>query len=518
MSGATYDAIVVGGGHNGLVAALTLAPRCHRVLVLERASAVGGLCASYEFAPGFSVPGLFPETGAFRSHLTRELGLEEHGLFRREEPAVLAELEEGATLLHPGDRELATSGVGAADADAYARWRAFLETLTPFVQSLLDAPPPRLEVPEIGLAGLPALQELAGPGWALRRLGRRSMVEAMRVLPMCAADWMREYFPSEALAATLAAPALLGSYNGPWAAGSAAALIFRECVAGPPVAGGATALITALESACLTRNVDIRTDSAVERILVEGGRVRGVRLAESGEEIGSTTIVAASNPKTVLLDLVGPRFLDATTEQDLHNYRCRGTLAVLLLAVEGSVETAIAPGARVERLRLGTGGFDELEKAFDAVKYGEISGSPYLEVWIPSIETPSVAPSGCHVVAALISCAPGDLAGGWTVARREALTQAAVRRINRHIPGLRDRLTGGKLLAPPDLERLFALPGGHLLHGEPALDQLLFLRPSLGLSRYRTPIEGLYLGGGGSHPGGGVSGMPGWLAAKTVLG
>jgi phytoene dehydrogenase-like protein len=526
-----HDAIVVGAGHNGLTAALTLAGKGRRVLVVERSAAVGGLCATYEFAPGYRVPGLLPDTSGYRAHLARALRLEEFGLATRdEEPPILAETETGFALLqadlwHPLGGEWTE-----ADREALLGYRSFLRDIGPFVRRVLDSPPPPLEVPEIaprallsgglvsgGLAQLPAL---AGTGWALRRLGRRTMTEVLRVLPMCVADWMRERFESEALATAIAAPALLGSYNGPWAAGTAAALMFRECAAGRSIAGGPAALVTALVNACRVGGVEIRTGSPVDRIVVDQGRVRGVHLTGAdgpAEVVEAPVVVATCNPKTALLDLVGPRHLDATTERELGNYRCRGTTAVLLLAVEGSVEVPATPGRPIERLRLGAARFDDLERAFDAVKYGQVSERPFLEVWIPSIESPELAPAGCHVVAALVSCAPYDLAGGWSTEAREALTQVAVHRINRCIPGLRDHLAGGRLLAPPDLERLFALPGGHLLHGEPALDQLLFLRPSLHLSRYATPIEGLFLGGAGSHPGGGITGMPGRLAALRAL-
>ena len=512
MSG-SYDAIVIGAGVNGLTAALTLAAAGRRVLVLERAAEIGGLAAPREFAPGFRVPGLLPDTATFRPELIAELGLEAHGLrLRDEEAAVFVPFPGGARLLHAdpqrANHELAA--LSPEDGAAYAEWRHFLDTISPFIRRLLDRPPPKLD-----LSASAELRDLALTGWSLRRLGRQATTEVMRVMPMCVADWLSERFRSESLAATLAAPALIGSYNGPWAAGSAANLIFRECSAARSTQGGAAALVDALTSACRDKEIEIRTASQVERIVVESGRTTGVRLA-SGDAIEASTIVATGNPKVTMLDLVGARYLDAGTERDLHNYRCRGTTAILLLAVDGAVEVAERPGETIERLRLGAGSFNELERAFDAVKYGEVSSTPYLEIWIPSFENPSLAPEGGHVVAAIVSCAPYALRDGWTMPTREATIQAAVHRINEHIPGLRDRLTGGSLLAPADLEEQLALPGGHLLHGEPALDQLLFLRPSLHLSRYATPVDGLFLGGSGNHPGGGITGMPGRLAALAA--
>ena len=511
------DAVVIGAGHNGLTAALTLAAADRRVLVLERSSVVGGLCAPLEFAPGFRVPGVLPDTSGFRSQLIDELDLVAHGLkLRTEEPPILVALGGEGRLLNSSAEAMRSSGLADEDVAAYTEWREFLASVSPFVHRVLDSPPPRLDLADAGLSRLGELTSLAASGWALRRLGRETATEMMRLLPMCVADWLGERFRSEGLATALAAPALFGSYNGPWAAGSAAALIFRECVAGRSVVGGPTALIDALRTACEAKGVEIRVDSEVEAISLDSGRVAGVRLA-SGESHDADTVLATCNPKTTLLDLVGPRFLDATTEREMGNFRCRGTTAIMLLAVDGEIEVAAHPGAPIERLRLGAATFDDLERAFDAVKYGRASAHPYIEVWIPSIENPALAPAGGHVVAALVSCAPYDLADGWSTFTREALIQSAVHQINDHIPGIRDHLAGGRLLAPPDLEQQLALPGGHLLHGEPALDQLLFLRPSLHLSRYTTPIGGLFLGGSGSHPGGGITGMPGRLGAQAAL-
>ncbi|MDX1643486.1 MAG: NAD(P)/FAD-dependent oxidoreductase [Thermoanaerobaculia bacterium] len=506
------DVIVVGGGHNGLVAALTLAEGGRKVTVVERAGALGGICARREFAPGYHAPGLVSETGRFRDDLVESLGLAAHGLeFEADESPTLAPDDDGGLLLYEDPSRTARALAEAEDAAALRDWNGFLRQITPAVRRLLDAPPPAL-----GPAGLDDFKGLAGTAWSLRRLGGDTMTELLRVLPMCVADWMRERFASERLAAGLAAPALTNGYGGPWAPGTAAALIWRQCARGRTVRGGPGALVDALAAACGEAGVELVTDAAVRRIHVDGDGVDAVEL-ESGERLEAPRVIATCNPKTALLDLVGARYLPSDLERALRNVRSRGIVSVLLLAVADDLEVAARPGEGVDRLRLGAESLDDLERAFDAVKYRRRADRPYLEVWIPSLSIPDLAPAGCHVVTALVHATPYDLAGGWSNEVREALTQAVVHRLNDELPGLREALAGGRLLTPPDLEAELGLPGGHLGHGEMALDQMLFLRPTRELARYRTPIDGLYVGGMGSHPGPGVTGVPGRLAARALL-
>jgi phytoene dehydrogenase-like protein len=513
--GTRTDAVVIGAGHNGLVAALTLAADGRKVTVLERAPTVGGVCAEREFHPGFKAPGLLQDTSTFRPELIEAFDLTANGLkLRRAEAPVLVADSAGAALLLHRDPALAReeiARISEADAEAYAAWRAFLAEIRGFIRRLLDNPPPPLKP-----GGLGELWTAGLAGFALRSLGRRKMTELLRVLPMNAADWLEERFETGLLCAGLAVPGVLGTYNGPWAAGTAAQLILQESTKAHSVDGGPAALVRALESAASVAGIEIRTSAEVERVLTDGTSFQGIRLA-SGEVLEADLAVATCDPKRALLDLVGARYLDSRTVHDLENFRSRGTTAILHLAVQGSVEVPARPGEPIEHLRLGGGTLDEIERAFDAAKYGQRSEHPQLEIHIPSVANPELAPDGSHVVIALVSCAPHDLVGGWNPAVREALISDCVHLINEHVPGLRERLVSGELLAPPDLESEYALPGGHLHHGEHAPDQLLFLRPTQHLSGYATSIAGLYLGSSGCHPGGGVTGMPGRLAAQTAL-
>lgn len=511
---AAWDALVVGGGHNGLVAALTLAKAGRKVFVAERADRLGGVCARREFAPGYHAPGLLLETARFRGDLIESLGLEAHGLelASDESPVLVPDGGTGLLIWEDAAKTAAALDDGdGRDAAALAEWQAFLGEITPAVRRLLERPPPPLAPSRMA-----EVKGLAQTAWALRRLGAETMTEVLRVLPMSVADWMRERFGSERLAAALAAPALGYGYGGPSTPGTAAALLFRQCAIERSVLGGPAALVDALASACREAGVELATSNGVRRIHPVSDGVEAVEL-DSGERLAAPQVIATCSPKTALLDLVGARYLPSDVERGLRNFRSRGIVSVLLLAVAGEIEVAARPGDGLGRLRLGADRLDDLERAFDAVKYRRRSTRPYLEVWIPSLSIPDLAPAGGHVVVVHVHATPHDPEGGWPIDVRETLTQAVVHQLNEHLPGIREALAGGKLLTPPALEAELGLPGGHLGHGELALDQMLFLRPGRELARYRTPLPGLYLGGMGSHPGPGISGLPGRLAAQAAL-
>jgi len=338
------------------------------------------------------------------------------------------------------------------------------------------------------------------------------MTELLRIGPMPVADWLRERFTSEALIESLMAPALLGTWLGPHSAGSTANLLAYECVAGGETEGGPAALVAALIAACQAAGVELVTGAAVERLVVEAGTVREVR-CKDGREIACAQVLASCNPRTALLDLLPPAVLPLAIRDQIGNFRCRGTAAKVHLALDGPLTLA---GSAVEIAHLGGGTIDAFERAFDAVKYRRASEHPFLEVRQPSLSAPSLAPAGGHVLSVLVAYAPYQLDGGWTAAAKEALEERVVARLEASCPGLRQRIVASETLTPADLESRYNLPGGHLHHGEHALDQLLFVRPTHRLAHYATPIAGLFLAGSGSHPGGGITGVPGWLAAGVA--
>jgi phytoene dehydrogenase-like protein len=508
---APYDAIVIGGGQNGLAAAARLAGKKKSVLVLERRDAVGGLCAPIEFQHGFRVPGILHDDGRVSPRLARQLGLHKHGLeFRDVPPVYLAEAKGKGILLHESP-EAAAAELTPHDAEAYARYRALMNRLHPLVDALLSSPPPPLSP-----SGAGDFWAIARSGLKLWRLGRHDTLELMRVAPMCVADFLNELFESPLLVEGLAAPAVLSTWAGPWSAGTNTNLLLLEASHGKEIVGGPAALVAALEKAARENGAEIRTGAEVSRIRVEKGRATGITLA-SGESVDAPVVLVTSDPKRAFLDLVAPGTLPIRIEEEYRRIRMRGTAAKVHLALDGPLELAARKGERFEHIRIGGGHIDDLERAFDAIKYRENSKQPHLEIRVPTVSDPSLAPSGQHVVSVLASYACHDVKGGWTNQRRVNLLESVLSTLERHAPGVRKRILGQELLTPADLETRYALTGGQLHHGELALDQMLVMRPTPSAARYATSVPGLFLGGSGSHGGGGVNIAAGILAAEAAL-
>jgi len=509
-----YDVIVIGAGHNGLSAAGLLAKGGRKVLVLERRDRTGGIAALEEFHPGYRAPGLLQETASVRRHVVDALQLKRHGLtFRREEVPVYLPQSDGAGLLLVRDPTSAAAEIGRLsqkDAGRYAAFRAFLDRIRDFFLRVTDRP-----APDLRSANLGHLFELAGSALAFRRLPKKDMLEVLRIGPMCVADWLNEWFETKLLKAGLAQPAILGNWLGPWSAGTVATFLLSELPAQREVAGGPAALVRALESACRARGVEIRTRADVSRIVLSSGRVRGVVLSD-GTEIDARVVVSGCDPKRTFLGLMAPRDVPGALAEAIRSWRCRGTTAKVHLALSGTLEFAGRPGARIEAARTGEE-LDDLERAFDAVKYGEPSRRPVLDVRVPSLSDASLAPAGHHVVSILAHFAPYHLRGGWTQEHRRALGDAVIESLARHAPSLRERLVAADLLTPADLEARYGLTEGHIHHGEQSLDQLFSLRPHPSCARHATEVPGLFLASGGTHPGGGITCAPGALAAQAVL-
>jgi phytoene dehydrogenase-like protein len=395
------------------------------------------------------------------------------------------------------------------DGDAYAAYRAFFDRLRPLAESVLDAPAADL----IGAARGRVLP-LARPGLAFRRLGKVRMLETLRVPPMPVADFVGERFRSELVRAALAAPALHHGGVGPLAPGTAANLLRHELLARAHVRGGPRALALALEAAARKAGVEIRTGARVERVLVRGDRVHGVRLA-GGETLEAEAILSTLDPRALFLDLIGGEHLTHTVEHDLRHLRGTGTTAKVHVALRGAPNWACRPGERFAHVRIGES-LEILERAFDAVKYGEIPRRPALDVYVPSVEDDSLAPRGCETMSLLVHAVPHEPAGGWTDENRQDLSNAVLDTLELHTPGIKNAVLAVEMLTPPDLEARIGAVKGHLLHGDHALDQLLF-RPVAACADGTTPFAGLVLGGSGSHPGGGLTGIPGALAARRLL-
>jgi phytoene dehydrogenase-like protein len=517
-AGSRYDCIVIGGGHNGLVCATYLARGGRSVLVLEAAGRVGGAAVTREFAPGFQVSACAHLLHLMPRSLLRELSLGTHGLHLvADRMPTTALAVGGAPLPLDAADAVALNARSPSDAVAYPRYVALLRRLAAALQPLLDTVPPRLGTDSWG--DRLALLRL---GLGLRSLGRRDMRELLRIGGMCVQDLLDEYFETPLLKGALAFDAVLGSNFGPRSPGSVFTLLYRMAASGAAggslalPAGGLGALSDALAKAAIDAGVVIRTGVPVERILVHEDRAAGVVL-ESGESVRASTVISSADPKTTFLRLLGPEFLDTGFVRRVVHLRARGLAAKLHLALDRlPAFTGLHEAALRGRLLLAPS-LEHVERAFNHSKYGEFSAAPVLEITLPSVVDPALAPPGKHVLSAVVQYVPYELAiGSWEM-ERQRLTSLLIDTLEHHAPGLRASVQAAELLTPADIEREFRITGGHWHHAELALDQFLMVRPVPGAAQYRTPVPGLFLCGAGAHPGGGVMGVAGRNAARQVL-
>ena len=546
-----YDAVIVGAGHNGLVCAAYLARAGERVLVLEAGRVPGGLAADREFHPGFHAP-VAHSLNHFSARVARDLNLEKFGFESpvRNLRTIGLDLD-GQHLVLAGD-EL----TGAADDEAAAvagyheRMRRFAGALQPFW---------RTTMPPIGCAGLAGSLTFARIGFRLRRLGKSGMREFLRIASLPVRDLMDEHFRNDLLKSMLSWDGLAGSRLAPRSPnGAVLAMLYRmgeasrakqamptrgiKPAAATPgdrrrkgnhaiPAGGVKGLIDSLCTAATAFGADIRCGAPVSRILVGENRgggsdaegkgsasgglaANGVELAD-GERIEANRVVSATDPKRTFLDLVGARYLDIGFTNRIRRLRCDGLVAKLHLALNGvpEFEGLDRPGGRM----IAAPTLDAIEFAFDAAKYGECPDDPVMEIVVPSLHEPSLAPAGCHVLSAQVMYVPYRLRGGWTDAARDQACAAAIDAIARYAPRIREQIVATEFLTPADIERECRVTGGHWHHAEFAIDQLLMMRPTYEAAQYRTPIPGLYLCGAGCHPGGDLTGVPGHNAAREML-
>jgi len=515
--------VVIGAGHNGLTTAFYLAKAGLKPIVLERRPIVGGAATTEEIAPGFKCPTLAHTIGPLRVSIVRDMRLEQRGVeFVRPDPRLIALSKDGRPLAFSSDERRTAEAIRAfssRDADRYGEFCAVLSRLARFLDPILTSTPPSIDSPDRG-----DIWELLKTGRRFRALGKKDGFRLLRWGPMAAADLVREWFESDLLQAAIAAKGIFGAAQGPRSAGTAALLLFNA--AADPVPGGSSTMIkggpgvltAAMADAAREAGAEIRVDADVKRVVTNKERVSGV-LLEDGREIAASAVISNADPKRTFLDLVDPMDLDPVFLTRMRNYRSRGTVAKINLALSSvPAFTGVTSHAALRgRLHIGAS-LDYLERAFDASKYGEISKEPYLDVTIPTLIDPTLAPSGKHVLSVAVQFAPYKLAHGrdWESGRSELLDNV-MQALDHHAPGIKALVEYAQVVTPLDLERTYGLTGGHMYHGEPSLDQLFTMRPVLGWARYDTPIPGLFLCGSGSHPGGGVTGGPGQNAARQIL-
>jgi phytoene dehydrogenase-like protein len=515
--------IIVGAGPNGLTTAFYLAKAGLKPLVLERRAVVGGGAITEELAPGFRCPTLAHAIGPLRPSIVRDMRLESRGVeFISPDPRLVSLSPDGRALAFSSDVSRTVDAIRAfseADAAKYSEFCTVLKTLGAFLAELLDTTPPSLDGPALG-----ELWDLLKTGRRFRALGRTDSFRLLRWMPMAAADLVAEWFSNDLVQAAVAARGIFGVAQGPWSAGTGATLLLNAAVDPAPggssvtVTGGPGVLTRAMADAATQAGAEIRTGVSVAQVLVRDGRAAGVVL-DDGREISARAVISGGDPRHTLLALVDPVELDPSFLVRMRNYRCPGTTAKVNLALSalpafrGVGSTADLKG----RVQIGPG-IDYLERAFDASKYGEISPAPYLDIMLPTLHDPSLAPTGAHVMSVYVQYAPYTLAGGrtWPDATDE-LGRIVLRTLAEHAPDIERLVVAKQVITPRDLESTYGLTGGHILHGEPSLDQLFTMRPVLGCAQYRTPIASLYLCGAGTHPGGGITGGSGQNAAREIL-
>ncbi len=520
-----YDAIVIGAGHNGLVTAAYLARAGLRVIVLERRQLVGGATVTEELYPGFKF-----DMGAHRINhlqpgLLSDLQLAEHGLETLPlDPMVFSPTLDGDHLLlwrEPKQTVEAIRQLSTRDAERWSGFADLVAKAAGYIESLATTTPPEVLSSEKG-----DIWRMLRAVGRLRRLGRRDMIEVLRILPMTAVELLDEWFESDVLKGTLGGVAIGGIFQGPMAAGTAYLFLHQHVGTthgalrpAMRVRGGIGNLARALEVTARSYGVEIRTSADVERVLVDGGRVTGVALV-NGEEIAGRRVISNADPRRTFCELLDPINLDPEFLRRVRNIKFKGVCARVNLALNELPDFSCLPGdgPHLRGLISISPSLLYLERAFDDAKHGAISEEPYLEAVIPSVTDPSLAPTGKHVMSVLVQYAPYRLKDDmWDDAKREALGDRVVGMLARYAPNIESAIVHRQVLTPVDFEDVFGLTEGNIYHGEMTLDQVLFMRPVPGWARYRTPIENLYLCGAGAHPGGGVTGIPGHHAAHEIL-
>jgi len=529
-----YDAIVIGGGHNGLVSAAYLARAGLKTLVLEQRHVLGGAAVTEELFPGFRFSVFSYVVSLLRPEIIRDLELPKHGLD-------ILPLDGTFTPLHAGHGPKAGGGDylwrvndhgrtirelrrwSLSDAEAYEEYGQLMVDMARFIKPILAITPPDLT----SLDPRPLLP-LGGLLRTFQQLPERQQAVFVQLMTMSAADFLDQWFETDPLKATMSASGIIGTYLGVRSPGTAYVLLhhymgeidgaFRAW--GIPK-GGTGGVSNAIGSAARALGAEIRTEAPVERILVRDGRAIGVVLAESGEEIFADVVLSSVDARRTYLSLLEPGTLDAGFEDEVRRFKFRGSSGKVNLAVDRLPDFSCLPGTG-EHLR-GAISFspsvDEMEQAYDDAKYGRFSAKPYIDMIIPTLVDPSLAPPGKHVISCFVQYAPYHLApelGTWDD-QREAFGDAVVNRIAEFAPNIRDIILFRNVQTPLDIERTTGLTEGNIFQGELTLEQLFFNRPTPGYARFRTPVRDLWLCGSATHPGGGIMGANGRIAALEVL-
>ena len=518
-----YDAIVIGGGHNGLVTAAYLARAGRKTLVLERRHVLGGAAVTEEIFPGFKFSVCSYVVSLLRPEIIRDLELPRHGLEILPLDGTFTPMPDGDYLWRVNDSAKTRRDIARhsrRDAEAYEEYGRAMVDMGRFVKPMLEMTPP-----DPTSRDPRALMQLLSISNRFRALSRHDQHTQVQLATMSAVDFLKQWFETDVLKATLAASGIVGTFLGVRSPGTAYVLLhhymgeidgaYRSW--GLP-RGGTGAISNAIAAAAREAGAEIHTDAPVAKVLLNKERAAGVVL-ENGDYVFADTIASSVDPRLTFLKMVGTEHLPDDFVEDVRRYKLRGSSGKVNLALDGLPDFTSLPGAgRHLRGAISISpSVDYMERAYDDAKYGAFSKRPYVDMVIPTLTDPSMAPPGKHVLSCFVQYAPYHLSAGNWDDERERFGDCVVDTIAEHAPNLKDLILHRQVLTPLDLEREFGLTEGNIFQGELTLEQLFFLRPVPGWARYRTPVRGLYLCGSATHPGGGIMGASGRNAAKRIL-
>jgi phytoene dehydrogenase-like protein len=522
-----YDVIVVGGGHNGLVAAGYLAKAGYTVLLIEKRNLVGGAAITEEFFPGFKFSSLASGSGQLAPSVVADLNLSHHGYqILPADPLLISLLPDGnpLTIWHDVDRTgQDISKFSQADAEAYPKFVQWMRKISRIVAEMNTISPP--DLPDVGLQNLKDYFGFVNP---VLGLGWRNLTQVVRLLPMSVEDLLSEWFESEMVKGALAASAIHYLSLGPQEINSTAyAFLYQWSISNTnlfrssgQVKGGMGALTLALSRSATSLGADILTNTEVVRINIQDGKVAGVTLA-NGEQISAGIVISAADSRITFLKLVDPYYLDAKIIKHINNLNYQGSMARVHFALD-SLPRFSGLDENSDQLLSGhiqiAPTVTYIQKAYDPTKYGSYSDHPYLDIQIPTLVDPSLAPQDKHVMSVTVKYMPYQLSEGHWDGLRETIGRLVIRRISEYAPGFSQCVQEHKVITPLDMEQIYNLPEGHPTHGEMTLNQFLWMRPIPGYAQYRTPVDGLYMCSAATHPGGGVTGLSGRNASRQVLG
>lgn len=523
----SYDCIVIGGGHNGLIAASYLGKAGLKTLLLERRHVLGGCSVTEEIYPGFKFSVASYIVSLLRPEVIRDLELPRHGLEIIPLPSTFcpSPKADGNFILRTddaGENYRAISKLSKHDAEALPMFSKQMTRICRFVKPILSMVPPQVES-----FNPMELYKLLDLGKKFRDLGPDVMHDIIRLFTMSASDYLDDWFESDRLKAAMAVSGIIGTFLGVKSPGTAYVLlhhymgeidgVYRSW--GLPI-GGMGGIANAIANSARANGAEIRTSAGVKEIIVRNGKVTGV-LLENGEEINATVVASGLDPHNTFMRLIQPSELEPSFREGLTRFRYRGSSGKVNLAVDKLPSFTCLPGDG-KHLRGDISiapSLDYLEQAYDDAKHGEFSKKPFINVVIPSVLDPGVSPPGKHVVSCFVQYAPYHLKPGdvWDDARRDAFGDAVCNVLEDYMPGIKDSILHRQVLTPLDMERDFGITEGNIFHGELSLEQMFFLRPVPAHAHYRTPIKQLYMCGSGVHPGGGVMGASGAIGAKEIL-